>query len=307
VIATVAGLTVVAACVAEPGRRVGPLSDSGPNTTDPGADGSSITEEGRDADAGLKAQGEPGDPNTDTEYDWMTPHADDLDTIRKLVAGLKANNKAAVSRLFKYPVAPSVPLPLIRTPEAFIRRYDELFDSKTIPFVLQGCKSPKGIDAHGSLLTTAGPVWVRGGQIFRLDETTDKGLREYRKAKADDAQTLHPTVRNYEAIIVECRTKSHYVRIHSLPNEASWRARYIAWKAGTSPSSAPELSLTGSREPGGSAGNMDYVFKSGTFTYEVLELVDYMCSGGDNCEPRLIVMDGERELSHQVCRRLRSW
>ena len=323
-IATIAGLTVNATCVSEPGKGTVPVSDPAPTPTDPQTDSSSIAEEEGDADAGVKAQGESAGPSTETEDgsfpdDDMDPlyavPDDDMATIRQLVAALSANDKSAVARLFRYPVAPSVPLALIRNPEAFIRRYDELFDSKTIPLVLEGCKSPKA-NWERSAVTTSGPVWILGGEIIRLEVTTDKGRRAYARANAVDARTLHPSVRNYDAVLLECRTKRHYVRIHSLPsdyvrirslpNERSWRARYIAWKAGASPRSAPELSLTGG-VVGGSAGSFGYAFKSGIYTYEVFVPVDHMCEGGDDCEPNLTVMMGERALSQQICRRLRSW
>ena len=234
--------------------------------------------------------------------------SEDMAVIQKLVAALRANDPAAVSRLIEYPIARSQPLTPIDNAEAFVRLYSDFFDAKTISEIIETSKSPW----HDWEGTWVAGVGISSGKIFRLPIETAQQRQKAAEAKAAEALTLHPSVRSYERIRLDCMTKRHHVRIHEVGKQAETiggpgtALRYIAWTAGAKLNTAPEISIMGTMRVDGSAGNKVFTFKRGVYQYEVYDPA--ICTGEkDACEPNLVVSEGKRILSDQVCRRLRSW
>jgi hypothetical protein len=208
-----------------------------------------------------------------------------------LLVALQANDRVAVSRLLAYPNL----VEGVANAADFIRLYDNFFDAETIPEVIQACKSPPWHNWRGTSIGH-GQVWIFGGKILSINVETDKLRRMRAEAKAADALTLHPSVRNYQRVLVDCETKHDHVRVH----EESATVRYIAWKGGASLTSAPELSLAGECELS-SGGDRDCFFKQKASTYEVD--IAGLCSGsGDDCLPTVTVTEGGRIRVDEVCR-----
>jgi hypothetical protein len=264
----------------------------------------STTKEPSHADAGASAHVESAGPDTDMAA--QVP-SEDMAVIQKLVAALRANDPAAVSRLIEYPIARSQPLTPIDNAEAFIRLYSDFFDAKTISEIIETSKSPW----HSWQGTCVAGVWIGSGKIFRLVIETAEQRQKAAEAKAAEALTLHPSVRSYARIRLDCITKRHHVRIHEVGKQAETiggpgtALRYIAWTAGAKLNTAPEISLMGTVDDRWE-GYRVFTFKRGVYQYEVTDPV--ICTGEkDACEPNLAVSEGKRILSNQVCRRLRSW
>jgi hypothetical protein len=286
-IAAVAGVGLVAACGAQ--RHTIAVSAS----SNESANGSpaSVTVEAGHVDTGVNAQVGFSAPARDANADAERVPAEDIMAIHKLLVALQANDRVAVSRLLAY----SNLVEGVANAADFIRLYDNFFDAETIPEVIQACKSPPWHNWRGTSIGH-GQVWIFGGKILSINVETDKLRRMRAEAKAADALTLHPSVRNYQRVLVDCETKHDHVRVH----EESATVRYIAWKGGASLTSAPELSLAGECELS-SGGDRDCFFKQKASTYEVD--IAGLCSGsGDDCLPTVTVTEGGRIRVDEVCR-----
>jgi hypothetical protein len=299
VIRRVLGIASVVLVTACPGQRsmsqgsaamggltstTGPIADPSPDQEPVDGDGAASTDWDASTDwASALANGAP-----------EPVPAEDMATIQKLMVALRVNDRAAVAHLIRYPLGDG-----IENAQDFIRHFDYFFDSATIRAVLEACKSPwyswRGTGVERGL------IWIESGKIRAITAETEKLRRKRAEAKAADALTLHPSVRNYDGVLANCNTKGNHIRVH----EEGETVRYIAWKAGASTASAPELSLVTGDCSVSSGGNWDCPFKRGDYTYEVE--IPGICSGeNDDCEPHLTVTEGERVVADEVCRDTRS-
>jgi len=255
----------------------------------------------------------------------MSP-PDDLVLLRKLLVALQSDDRTTVSRMIPYPLERAQPLAAIPNAAEFIRHYDDFFDEKTIAAVDQA--SARVWYSHEETLVAWGePVWeglieIVAGRIVALRVKTDKQHAEAIRARDAEAMTLHPSVRDYVAVILECENQHHHIRIHREAYDAGAAAadvraplvdgvvpglRYIAWKTGSPLTSKPELSLPGGTDPRqlGSAGGGAYVFESGPYEYEVL-YIPYACSEiDDTCRPQILVSLNHKLVSREACPVLR--
>jgi hypothetical protein len=97
----------------------------------------------------------------------------DLKTAHELVNALKSSDKVSVSKLLKYPIRRTQPLPIIKDAAEFVEHYDEFFDAKNIIEVEKGLSDIwtnwKGSSiCSGSIWLSDGKMIVLGGEAARL-------------------------------------------------------------------------------------------------------------------------------------------
>ncbi|HXX65885.1 MAG TPA: hypothetical protein VEK07_01810, partial [Polyangiaceae bacterium] len=195
----------------------------------------------------------PGDSARDAQDDAHSgsssiPPPEDLVALRTLLAALQANDRATVSRLMPYPVDRSQPLASVANPEEFLRNYDDFFDANTIALVVN---ASDGVWHSGGQTLVAwgerGLIDIVSGRLVEVRVETDQQHAKAARAREAEAMTLHPSVRDYAAVVLECENKHHHIRIHRELDptnnagsdtgavagaELAPRLRYIAWKTG---------------------------------------------------------------------------
>lgn len=217
----------------------------------------------------------------------------DMQAAQNLIKALKANDKAAVASMIRYPLRRQEPLVPIVNAKEFQEHYEEYFNASTIVQVEQGLNDILN-NWQGTALG-GGLIWLDAGQIISINLGTDLQKQALKKAKAEELSSLHPSARNFERTWMICKTQKHFIRIQSLIAED--KVHYFSWKAGIPNSEKPELELAGIMDIQGSGGNTLFTFKNGKYTYEIYKSV--VC--GEDCNSYLTVKKDGKEIQKDRC------
>ena len=226
----------------------------------------------------------------DTEQN--APYVKDYAAAKKFQLALKKNDRQAVANLVHFPLLNEKPLASIRNSKEFLARWDEYFDSTTIPTVLAANALDYG---WRGIALTGGIVWFDKGRISSINLETPAYKAALSAAKKMDDSKLYVSARGYDSISFQCSTKKLFVRAQKHGDDL----RYFAWKKGASLLTKPELELVGGKyDPQGTGGNFDLEFRKEDFTYTV-SVGHNLC--GEDCNDYLVVSQGDKKLSNEVC------
>lgn len=217
-------------------------------------------------------------------------YREDFECAYKLQKALRENNKVAVVDLMNYPVMREKPLKSIESAGDFIENWNDFFDNEIISRMIAA--QPEVVGWRGVMLGD-GDVWFSNGKIDVLNTRTEAFADKFKKAQEEEFLTLHESVRGYKRIALECNTRHSHIRIQ----EHDDGLRYFSWEKALPLTEKPGVSLRGSVDVQGSAGNRIYTFKNGARIYEVDDSV--MCEGV--CKIHVIVSENDAVISDEVC------
>ena len=219
-------------------------------------------------------------------------YAADYLAAKKLQMALRKNDRQAVANLVQFPLPNEKPLASVRNAHEFLARWDEFFDSTTIPTVLAANAGDYG---WRGIALTGGIVWFEKGKIRAINSQTAAYQKALQAAIKQDGTKLYPSARGYDKVTFECTTKKLYIRAQQHGDDL----RYFAWKKAASLLSKPELELTGGKyDPQGTGGNYNLEFDNNGFTYS-LNVGHYLC--GEDCKDYLVVSQGDKQMSNEIC------
>ncbi len=154
-----------------------------------------------------------------------------------------------------------------------VKRFDEVLD-KNILTQIANSKLDKDWSTVGwrGVMFKNGLVWVDyDGKVRSVNYITAKEKQERAALIASQKAHLYPALRHFKDPMLKWKTKHYLVRIDRMPDGSY---RYAAWVAEQTDSDKPKLVLLhGHMEADGNAGNGQYVFKNGKYTYICYENV----------------------------------
>ena len=222
-------------------------------------------------------------------------YAADYSAAKKLQHFFRKNNRRAVAGLIAYPLARSTPLSPIKNPKEFLAHWDEYFDSASIHKLLGAAADQIG---WRGINLSNGMVWFAHGRIITINTQTKAFEIAFQSAKTQDYTKLYESVRGYDSVIFQCKTKDQFIRTQKHGDDL----RYFAWKRDVPLLTKPELELRGGKyDPQGTGGNFDLVFQNDALTYTV-SVGHYLCA--ENCDDNLIIQKGDKTLSAEICKEL---
>ncbi|MDP2634963.1 MULTISPECIES: hypothetical protein [unclassified Pseudoalteromonas] len=196
--------------------------------------------------------------------------------ISPIITAFKADNRAAIAALIRYPLKRRYPLPAIKNEAELIERFDEVFDETLIK---QVAKSNIDTDwdkvGWRGIMLNSGIVWVdTDGKIIGINHQTAKEQSLAENLITADKQALHPSVSTFTKPILDWQTAKYRVRVDNL---GDGNYRYASWSKGKKTSDKPDIVLLkGELEFEGSGGNHSYTFKNGRYSY-VLQVTVIGC------------------------------
>ena len=218
--------------------------------------------------------------------------ANDYLAAKKFQQALRKNDRQAVAALVRFPLQNVEPLASIKNAHEFIARWDESFDATNTAGLLKSDAEQYG---WRGIALLSGTVWFEKGKIRTINSQTAAYKKALKAAIKQDSAKLYPTARFYDKVTFQCRTKKLTIRAQQHGDDL----RYFAWKAGVNLLTKPELELNrGKYDPQGTGGNYNLEFNTNGFTYSLM-VGHYLC--GEDCKDYLVVSQGDKQLSNEVC------
>ena len=196
--------------------------------------------------------------------------------ISPIITAFKADDRAAITALIRYPLQRRNPLPAIKNEAELIERFDEVFDDK-LAAVIASSNIDTDWDKVGwrGIMLNNGVMWVdTDGKVIAVNtqNTTEQAHAE--KLIAQNKQSLHSSIKTFQKPILDWDTAKYRVRIDDL---GDGNFRYASWSIDKSPSDKPDIVLiNGDITFEGSGGNHHYTFKNGRYSY-VLQVTVIGC------------------------------
>ncbi len=198
------------------------------------------------------------------------------ESISPIITAFKADDRAAIAALIRYPLQRRNPLPAIKNEAELIERFDEVFDDK-LAAVIASSNINTDWDNVGwrGIMLNNGVMWVdTDGKVIAVNtqNTTEQAHAE--KLIAQNKQSLHSSIKTFQKPILDWKTSKYRVRVDDL---GDGNFRYASWSIDKSPSDKPDLVLiNGDITFEGSGGNHHYTFKNGRYSY-VLQVTVIGC------------------------------
>ncbi|MEQ3513993.1 hypothetical protein ABMY35_11710 [Pseudoalteromonas sp. BZB3] len=187
--------------------------------------------------------------------------------VSSLIELFKSNDRKAIAQKVRFPLARKKPLSPIRNQLEFIERYDEIFDSNLIEFIVSSNPMTDWSEmGWRGIMFKSGTMWLDiDGTIWSVNYESEIEKETRIKLINDQKNKLHPSLNQFEKPILEWQTDSSHIRIDDL---GKYNYRYASWSIDKSTNEKPNLILTnGEIVFDGSGGNHYYVFKNGHYKY----------------------------------------
>ncbi|CAI2766008.1 hypothetical protein [Flavobacterium collinsii] len=216
--------------------------------------------------------------------------------VKKFIDNVKNNRKEAVAEAIKYPLRRENPIPSIKNKTEFVKRYDEIFDTKLKTEISQSnpAKDWSEVGWRGIMLNQ-GTLWMdTDGKVFSI--IYQSKVENYIKSKliASEKSKLHPSITKFKEPQIIIETAKFRVRIDDLGND---NYRYASWSIKQSMSEKPDLIITnGKWFHDGTGGNNHYDFKKGNFLYQCYITV---LGTKDSAPATLTICQNGREILNQ--------
>ncbi len=201
--------------------------------------------------------------------------------VKGFIETIKSRDRSAIAKRVVYPLHRKVPLSTIRTPEQFLRHFDEILDEQLLK-AISDSRVTEDWGAVGSrgIMFGSGTLWLdEHGKILAVNYQTEKGMNERARLIKSARRNLYPSIRQFLEPVLEWKTRDYRIRIDLIGEN---RYRYAVWPVGKTTAEKPDLILNdGEIVYDGSGGNHHYAFKKGAYLYRC----DVHVIGPDNMLP----------------------
>ena len=216
--------------------------------------------------------------------------------IKKFIDNVKNDRKEVVAEAIKYPLRRENPIPSIKNKTEFVKRYDEIFDTKLKTEISQSnpAKDWSEVGWRGIMLNQ-GTLWMdTDGKVFSIiyQSKVENDIKS--KLIASEKSKLHPSITKFKEPQIIIETSKFRVRIDDLGND---NYRYASWSVKQLMSEKPDLIITnGKWFHDGTGGNNHYDFKKGNFLYQCYITV---LGTKDSAPASLTIYQNGREILNQ--------
>lgn len=201
-----------------------------------------------------------------TAQDSLT--AEHKKVITDFINYFKNNDREEIALLVSYPLKREYPIPEVKDREKFLRRFDEIFDSKLIAMIVisNPSKDWSAVGWRGIMLGN-GSVWIDyDGTLIAVNYQSDAEVNKKAELIEFEKANLHSSVKQFSNPICILLTKKYKIRIDEMSNG---KYRYASWKITAPMIDKPDIIIqNGEYVPEGSGGNHHYTFKNGKYIYE---------------------------------------
>lgn len=209
---------------------------------------------------------------------------------------VKKDRKNEIAEMFSYPLRREYPIPNIKNKQEFIKRYNEIFDSK-LKLLIINSKPSKDWSEMGwrGIMLYNGDLWIdTDGRLIAINyqSKTEENMRN--KIIEFEKKTLHPSISKYQNPIYILETDKFRIRIDEISTD---NYRYSSWSIKNNMAEKPDLIIyNGKFIPNGSGGNHYFNFKNGDYTYEC-----YIIEMGEDDSPpaQFTIYKGDKEILSQ--------
>jgi hypothetical protein len=219
------------------------------------------------------------------------------EVITDFINDVKWNDREALAKRISFPFKREYPIPSIKNKAEFLKRYDEVFDTKLVG---QITKSDPGHDwyagGYRGIMFSDGQVWLEyhDGSLLAVNYQSAAEAKIKEELIAKDKKSVHPSVSQFTRPVHVLKTAKYLARIDDV-GHANYR--YTAWNASAKMTDKPNIIITnGEYKPDGSGGNHSYIFKNNGYTYEC-QIV--FVGADDDAPANLIVYKGNQQILFQ--------
>lgn len=188
-------------------------------------------------------------------------------TVKQFITVVKTKDPKKIAQTISYPLNREVPVPAINTPKEFIKRFDEIFDSKLLE-TITGSDAGKDWSEMGwrGIMLGDGLLWLdENGKVIAINYQSAKEKHLRASLIRQDKSKLYSGLRRFQSPVLEWKTAKFHIRIDQV-DDANFR--YAAWPVGKSTREKPDLILEhGNLVFDGNGGNHYYDFNSGDYLY----------------------------------------
>lgn len=217
-------------------------------------------------------------------------HKEEID---EFINCFKKNDRKAIANKIKYPFERQYPIPLIKTKEEFLKRFDEVFDAKLIGLIIKSDPNHNwyAVGYHGMMFMD-GEVWLDyDGSLLKVYSESAAEAKIKEQLIAKDKNSVHASINKFEMPVHVLKTAKYLIRID---DTGHGNYRYSAWKASAKMTKKPDIIINkGKYLPDGTGGNHSYVFKKDGYTYAVEILI---IGAEDDPPANLVVSKGDEEI-----------
>jgi hypothetical protein len=222
--------------------------------------------------------------------------------IANFIECIKNDRKNEVAEMFSYPFERQYPIPEIKNKQEFIKRYDEIFDTKLKSLIIKSkpSKDWSEVGWRGIMLYN-GDLWMdTDGRLTAVNYQSKAESTMRNKIMESEKKTLHPSIANYKNPYYILETDKFRIRIDEISPD---NYRYCSWDVKKGISEKPDLIINnGAWIPDGSGGNSYFKFKNGDYTYECYIIV----MGESGSPPALFtIYKGDKEVLSQKVKKLK--
>lgn len=196
--------------------------------------------------------------------------------VQDFIDDVKNQKTEKLAGKVRYPLMRDYPIAEVKTKQAFISRYNEIFDDYLVKKIVNS-KPATDWDAVGwrGIMLDRGEVWLE--YDGKLSGVTYQSKAE-KKQKAElikiEKKSLHPSIRTFKDPVKVFETSKYRIRIDDL---GDYNYRYASWPLKSKMSDKPELIIkNGNYIPEGSGGNHRFEFKNGDYIYDcaIMEMTE---------------------------------
>ena len=218
------------------------------------------------------------------------------EVVANFINCIKYNRRAKLATMVSYPLSRQYPLPEIKTKDEFLKRYDEVFDTKLVKAIsTSSIGKDWGPVGWRGIMFLSGQVWLDDdGKLIAVNYQSSAEKDQRLMLIRNDRAALHESLRIYKEPICILETSKFRVRIDEITDG---NYRYASWPIKNKMNSKPDLVIeNGKVEFDGSGGNHTYHFKNAGYAYDC----DIIVMGEDDSPPAMLTISkGNKTLLSQ--------
>lgn len=190
--------------------------------------------------------------------------------IEDFIGCFKTNDRQKIAENISYPLKREYPLPEIKDKKEFLKRFDEVFDSKLIATIIKSNPSKEddwSAVGYRGIMLDKGSLWLDyDSKLLAVNYQSDIEAEKLAKLVALEKLGLHPSINKFVKPVSILLTKKYKIRIDDM---GTGNYRYSSWKRAAKIRDKPDLIImNGKFVSEGSGGNHHYTFKNGKYVYE---------------------------------------